>query len=260
MVTNDITCDGVGGIFAYQPRKGFRFSSDSLLLYLTVPQNIYHSILEIGAGSGIVSFLLARHYPEATVTAVELQQEMFDCLCKGIDKNDLRNSVSPLLGDIDSYVMQLSSADTKQARVDKRSILELPENTLYLEKPFDLIVCNPPYRASGSGRLSPHDSKNIAVYDDNLPPEKLFKVIRRLSDTSTTIAISYTHDRHDVYLHAAMAYDMYPIMIRSYMIASGNMITVTSFSRVRSELPEHRLIVEDVWKADVAALYERGTT
>ncbi len=260
MVTNDITCDGVGGIFAYQPRKGFRFSSDSLLLYLTVPQNNYHSILEIGAGSGIVSFLLARRYPEATVTAVELQHEMFDCLCKGIDKNDLQKSVIPLFGDIDPIILPASSADTKQALVNERSFPELPENTLYIDKPFDLIVCNPPYRAAGSGRLSPHESKNIAVYDDNLPPEKLFKVIRRLSGTTTTIVISYTHDRHDVYLHAAMAYDIYPTMIRSYMIASGTMITVTSFSRVRSELPEHRLIVENVWKADVAALYERGTT
>lgn len=229
----DTTIDGVGDIVVCQPQKGFRFSTDALLLFLSLQDKNYSKILEIGSGCGIVSFLCSQRYQTSHVVAVELQDSMYSCLSAGIVQNGFETRITPLHADIGG--------------------VDLSEYT-----PFDLIVCNPPYRAAGSGQKSPYPVKNQAIYDDSLPPEKLFKAIKRNTSLSSDIAVCYTHDRHTAYVYAALAYDIYPQAMLSYIQGSGAMITVTLFTRIRHELPEHRFIVENSWKPKIDMLYKRG--
>ena len=61
-----------GAVRIFQPKRGYRFSIDAVLLaHFINPKKNETSLLEIGAGSGVVSFLLAHLHPHLNITAVD---------------------------------------------------------------------------------------------------------------------------------------------------------------------------------------------
>ena len=150
---NDFTLTEVGALKIFQPRKGFRFSVDALLLYAYAGCSFYpENILDIGTGSGIVSLLFAKKYPDASVFAFEIQKNYAELAEKNSKKNGIEN-------------LKIINDDVKR----------LPS---YFEfEKFDLIVSNPPYRKEKSGKKSPYEDRNIAIYDTYLKSDKLFETV-----------------------------------------------------------------------------------
>jgi len=123
----------------YQPESGFRYNSDSLLLYdFALGGDIKGDILDIGCGSGIVGLLLARDLG-AGLVGIDRQEEMISCSVKNAAENSL------------------------DARFECIGVSEFS-----MEKKFGLIVSNPPFYPS-AGTQSENLSKNIARYEENLP-------------------------------------------------------------------------------------------
>ena len=110
-----------------QPKKdGFRFGCDSPILAWFTKAKKKWSIIDIGSGSGVISALIAAGYG-CNITAVELQQEMYQCLINTIEASNLKDKITPLLKDVK----------------------ELSYNNY-----FDAVVCNPPYRHEHSGKVN----------------------------------------------------------------------------------------------------------
>lgn len=118
------------GLQLWQPVKGYRFSIDALLLADFVQiRKKDGRVLELGAGCGVISLILAKRYPDITVLCVELQKLLHDCAEQNIAVNGLENRVSLLLADflkIKDYVPAES---------------------------FDYVISNPPYRRPETGRI-----------------------------------------------------------------------------------------------------------
>lgn len=126
----------------YQPRQGYRYSLDPLLLarFCTRVQP-RGSIVDLGAGCGIIALLLARVNPAASVVAVENNPEMAALAEKNIRHNDLSGRVS----------------------VHVEDVIKLRKS--YPVSTFDLIVSNPPFRTAGSGRISPRAGRDAARHE-----------------------------------------------------------------------------------------------
>lgn len=135
------TLDGVRDIRVYQHRSGYRFSVDALLLYSFVNVRHVHEIADLGAGSGIVGLLLARKYERAKVLLVELQEGLFGLAGKNIDLNGLGTRVTAVLSDI-SLIAEKA-----------RGMI------------FDVVVSNPPFRKSTTGRLSLGEERAVARHE-----------------------------------------------------------------------------------------------
>ncbi|NPA95757.1 MAG: methyltransferase, partial [Thermodesulfobacteria bacterium] len=60
-----------------QPLEGYRFSVDALLLAEFARVKKRERLIELGAGCGVISMVLARRFPEASIMAVEIQEELF---------------------------------------------------------------------------------------------------------------------------------------------------------------------------------------
>jgi tRNA1Val (adenine37-N6)-methyltransferase len=130
------------GLQLFQPRYGYRYSLDPLLLArfcATVKPG--GSIVDLGAGCGVISLLLARINPSASVVAVENNPDMATLAERNIRHNDLAGRVSVHAADI----------------INLRS--GYPVST------FDLVVSNPPFRAAGSGRISPRAGRDSARHE-----------------------------------------------------------------------------------------------
>jgi len=143
MVTHDsISLRGAGIVNITQPKEGARFTLDSILLADFCRIKSRDTILEPGAGTGIVSIILAKKFPSVVVTAIELQEALVELCRKNIAQNGLQENIQLIEQDIRGL----------------KGILK-PHS-------FDAIVVNPPYRKQGSGKLSPHKSRQVSRHDD----------------------------------------------------------------------------------------------
>ena len=154
---SDDTTDSIlsGRIRIRQPRKGYRFGIDSVLLAHFIKLNAEERALEIGCGTGVVIILLARLQKFKQIVGVEIQKEPAEYAAWNLEQN----------GVPDCRIVQ---ADAKL--LDRI----LPLNS------FDLIFSNPPYRKLGSGKLNPSAEKAVARHEVSLRLQDLFQCCEQL--------------------------------------------------------------------------------
>lgn len=138
------TLDGVRDIKVYQNRDGYRFSVDALLLYSFVNAKYATRIVDLGAGSGIIGLLLARKYPGAAVSLVELQDSLQILAEKNVRLNGLQERVEVVKADIKGIGGVMSGMSC------------------------DVAVSNPPFRREASGRLCLEEEKAVARHEIRL--------------------------------------------------------------------------------------------
>lgn len=141
-ITHDsIFLRGAGVVSLAQPKKGFRFTLDSILLADFCRARKRDRILDPGAGTGIISLLLARKYPGARFIAAEVEPQAYKYLCRNIQDNGLVDVIVPL----DRDIRDLGRSVTPGS--------------------LDVIIANPPYIKFGTGRESPSPERQTARQD-----------------------------------------------------------------------------------------------
>ena len=133
---------GIHSLQLFQPRHGYRYSLDPLLLARFCGQPPSGGrIVDLGAGCGIIALVLARVNPGVSVVAVENNPDMAGLIERNILRNDLSGRVSVHEGDV----------------IDLRG--SYPDST------FDLVVSNPPFRTPWSGKVSPRAGRDAARHE-----------------------------------------------------------------------------------------------
>ncbi|MCL5062491.1 MAG: tRNA1(Val) (adenine(37)-N6)-methyltransferase [Nitrospirae bacterium] len=154
-----LTLDTIRDIQIYQNKNGYRFSVDALLLFSFINLPRVKKIADLGAGSGIIGILLAKKYPHAEVTLIELQRSLARLAEKNVVLNKLKERV----------------------KVIRADLKELSKTRLFTHLPIlpftdsDLVVSNPPFRKVKTGRLSIGDEKAIARHEIKLSIKDLVK-------------------------------------------------------------------------------------
>ena len=138
-----LTCDEMKrfGLTLLQPRDGYRFTLDPLLLCDFSGAGSELQIADLGTGSGVMALVLARMALQARVTAFEQDAETARLAQENAVLNGLDERVSVLHED----VLQVRR--------------HLPVSCC------DLVVSNPPYRKQGRGRVNPHPGKLAARHE-----------------------------------------------------------------------------------------------
>lgn len=136
----DLTLFLNGTLRVHQPRRGYRFNVDSVLLAGFARALEGERVLDLGTGSGILLLLLKAHYHPGPMTGVEIQPEFASLACQNLTENGFEDEASIVHGDL-------------------RNPSLLPESS------FGLIVANPPFYASGRVQSSP-DARKATARDD----------------------------------------------------------------------------------------------
>ena len=120
----DLQCDGLQLI---QSSDEYRFTTDAVLLANFCKNMQGKLCVEFGAGSGVISLLLAKKKRPRRIVAIELQPQLADMMQRSVRLNDLQD------------VIEVVCDDLKNARSYANCA--------------DVVVCNPPYRRVGSGEM-----------------------------------------------------------------------------------------------------------
>jgi tRNA1Val (adenine37-N6)-methyltransferase len=135
-----------------QPGKGYRFALDAVLLAHFIKTNPADRLLEIGAGSGVVTILVSALQKFHSVIAIELQKELADMCRFNFAINKVPNGV----------VLEANVKDAK---------------TFLDPNSMDVVYSNPPYRKAGSGKLNPQTQKAIARHEVQMNLKDLFECV-----------------------------------------------------------------------------------
>ena len=129
----------VFGLSLYQPARGYRYSLDAFLLASFVRLKRGQRALELGAGCGVVTLILAARNPENRFWGLEIQRELVLCFRRNVWENGLAARVLPVLGDVRRLPLK--------------------------DGAFEVVYANPPYYREGAGRLSPDPQERLARHE-----------------------------------------------------------------------------------------------
>ena len=160
-----------GKIQVMQNRRGYRFSIDAVLLAYHANPRTGDKVLDLGAGCGIVSLVMACRCSGLEIFAVEVQSELADLAVTNVRQNRLESHI-----DVKGMDMKLLTPDMISGHCD-------------------LIVSNPPYHRPGSGRINPDTQRAIARHEIKASLVDVLQTARRMLRTAGRFVTIYTAER-----------------------------------------------------------------
>lgn len=126
-----------------QPVRGYRAGLDAVLLAAAAPVPAGGSpisVLDVGAGVGVVGLCLARRVSHARVTLVEREPSLAVLARENVARNGLSDRVDVIEADV---LSPLGEMPDLKARAES----------------FDVVLSNPPYHDVGAGTLAADPAK-----------------------------------------------------------------------------------------------------
>ena len=167
------------GLRVIQPQGGYRFSLDPLLLCDFAETAHCSRIVDLGTGCGIIPLILARKIPDASLVAVELQEEMAGLAARNVALNGFQDRIEVVCDDVLSLRRRFPVSS------------------------FDLVTANPPYRKPGSGRVSPKAGRDLARHESSAGLADFLAIAKYLVKPSGALCFISHPSRLPEFIHCA---------------------------------------------------------
>jgi len=158
-----------GELRIIQSRDGYRFSVDGLLLAEFVSISWQDVVVDLGAGCGIISLVVAKKRQARYIAGLELQEELASQAKRNVELNGLEEKIAILQGDLKALPLAPRCAD--------------------------VVVCNPPYRKGRSGRINPDPGKAIARHEIAMTLADVLAAGKTLLRSGGKLALIYPANR-----------------------------------------------------------------
>ena len=178
------------GLQISQPRHGYRFSVDPLLLCDFAGVRDGERLIDLGTGCGIMPLVLARRGEGVHAVGVEFQEPLAALAVRNVRENGLADRIEILAEDI---------------TVLKR---RFPVSS------FDLVISNPPYRRTGTGKVSPRTGRDSARHESTATLADFLSVAKYLVKPSGRICFIYHPSRLAELLSEATTLKLVPLRLR----------------------------------------------
>ena len=135
------TVEGPLGLSLLQPKRGYRYSEDALLLADFAAPGPRATVCDLGTGSGIIALVLARKGAARKVVGIELQPSLARLARRNVEMNGLEDWV------------EIVEMDLRRVRERFRC------------RTFDYVVSNPPFMKARAGKVTPNAEKALARHE-----------------------------------------------------------------------------------------------
>lgn len=182
----------------WQPRQGYRFSMDAVLVAHFAWQSLVASsrrgvsrAADLGAGSGVVGLALAERCADLNVDLVEIQERLASLAATNAAQSGLAERITV-------------------HRADLRSLAGLLPGDAYA-----LVVSNPPFWPAAAGRQSPDAERATAMAEHQMTLEELVASGARLLRPRGALCVIYPAERLGDLLAACQSSGLQPTRLRS---------------------------------------------
>jgi tRNA1Val (adenine37-N6)-methyltransferase len=141
-----------------------KVGTDSMILGSFLDKNYTGNALDIGAGTGVLSLMLAQNSPDLQIDAIEIDKEAFSELEENFSKSPFDNDILAIYGDFLSFDFQ---------------------------QKYDVIISNPPF--FHNSLKSEIGKKNLARHSDSLSIIDLFSKVESLLYENGVFCIILPH-------------------------------------------------------------------
>lgn len=148
-----------------------KFSTDTLLLADFACPKKYEKAAEFGTGCGTIPLFWHTKTPPKFTTAIEIQENAFNLAKRSVELNNLSDRIEVVHSDIKNY-------DLKNYKHS-----------------YDLVVCNPPYKAVGRGLLNDSVHKKIARHELVCSTDDVVKVAEKFLNFGGRLCICQRSER-----------------------------------------------------------------
>lgn len=204
-----------GNIILNQPKSGYRFSIDAVILAHLVRPAPGETVLDLGTGCGVIPIMLVYRYPDIHVIGVEIQSSLYRLARQNVNDNRMADRVRIVGKDMG----QLSPAD--------------------IGGPVDRVVANPPYRKLDSGRINADSQRAVARHELKIDLESVLLTARRMLHKSGRFSIIYPSVRTVDLVAAMRSTGLEPktlTMIHSKSASPARLVAITGIKGGRSGL------------------------
>lgn len=125
------------------------FSTDTILLANFAEPKRKEICADFGTGSGVIPLIWEIKYHPKKIYAIEIQEQAVEQTKLSVKENNFEDNIEVIHAD----VRNIEDIITHQS--------------------CDLVSCNPPYKAQGTGLKNPDEQKRIARHEENLSAEEL---------------------------------------------------------------------------------------
>lgn len=154
-----------GRLRVIQSGRGYRFSSDAVLLAEFVSTRAGDLVVDLGTGCGIIPLLLLLTRPLRHAVGLEIQPDLAGQAFRNARLNGLAHRMSVIQGDLRHPPIAPFSAD--------------------------VVICNPPYRQPATGRINPNLQRAIARHELLASLDDILGASRRLLREGGRLAVIY---------------------------------------------------------------------
>lgn len=208
-----------------QDRCAMKVGTDGVLLGAWTPiENNPISILDIGAGTGIIALMLAQRTNAEQIDALEIDEEAHEQAVDNFENSPWSDRLFCFHAGLDEFV-------------------EEPEDE------YDIIVSNPPFYSEDY--KTECDQRDLARFQDAMPFEDLIEAADLLLSENGIFSVIIPFKEEEKFLALANEYELYPIKItrvkgtptteikRSLLAFSRNEIATVPTDELIIELARH---------------------
>ncbi len=204
-----------------QDRCAMKIGTDGVLLGAWAPiENNPFSILDIGAGTGIIALMLAQRSNADQIDALEIDENAYEQAVDNFENSPWSDRLFCYHAGLDEF-------------------MEEPEEE------YDIIVSNPPFYTEDY--KTDNEQRDLARFADALPFEDLIEAADLLLSENGVLAVIIPFKEEDAFMALANDYELYPSKITR---VKGTPTTETkrsllAFSRnKKTDFPIDELIIE----------------
>jgi tRNA1Val (adenine37-N6)-methyltransferase len=200
-----------------QEGSAFKVGTDGVLLGACAGLDNVSEILDVGAGTGLISIMLAQRC-DANITAIEPDYNSYLQSCENVNSCPWKDRITVINTDFQSFIPG--------------------------EKKFDLIVTNPPYFIDSL--KNPDQRKSASRHNDSLTSADILDGAGRLLKEDGRLQLILPYVEGNIFIAEANKYGFYCNSILKIKPLPGGEIRrlILTFSRVRQKPQESFLTIE----------------
>ncbi|MBN1840979.1 MAG: tRNA1(Val) (adenine(37)-N6)-methyltransferase [Deltaproteobacteria bacterium] len=173
-----------------QRKKGYRFSVDTAILAHHVDLKDTDTAVDLGAGCGIISIILAHRVPSAHLYGIEIQRDLAELAAANVRLNDMEDRITIVHQDMRNFRSYLRPGGA------------------------DVVFSNPPYRRFLAGRVCPDRERAVARHEITVSLSDVISVAGKLLRPSGRLFVIYPAERATDLITQMRAFKLEPKRLR----------------------------------------------